>query len=332
MKKFPKPWFRPGRGVWYVTLQGKQINLGPNRDLAFRRYHELMVKPANMRVSGNSLVAIIDAFLEWCQANRSPDTFEWYRFRLQLFVATINPELRAEDLRPFHVQTWIDSCEGISNGSKRNHCRAIQRAMRWAEQQGYITRSPIAYMEKPAGGKRETVISREVFDQILSHTPDREFRDLLWVSWETGARPQESLRVEARHVDLANCRWVFPPSEEKMGRIPRVVYLTDKAAEITERLAKSHSKGKLFRNTRGKPWTTDAVNCRFARIKAKMETGYCLYDFRHTWMNRLLTSGVDALTVAVLAGHSDPSTLAKTYQHLSQNPEYLRKQARLASA
>jgi hypothetical protein len=49
-------------------------------------------------------------------------------------------------------------------------------------------------------------------------------------------------------------------------------------------------------------------------------------------MNRMLTSGVDALTVAILAGHRDPSTLAKTYQHLSQSPRFLLAQARRASA
>ncbi len=45
-------------------------------------------------------------------------------------------------------------------------------------------------------------------------------------------------------------------------------------------------------------------------------------------MNRLLTQGVDALTVAFLAGHSDPSTLAKVYAHLSQNPAYLLDQVK----
>ncbi len=57
-----------------------------------------------------------------------------------------------------------------------------------------------------------------------------------------------------------------------------------------------------------------------------------LYALRHTWVNRMLLSGVDAFTVAVLAGHSDPSMLAKHYAHLSQAPEFLRQQARRASA
>ena len=331
MKKFPKPWYRPSRGVWYVTIDGKQHNLGPNRDEAFRRYHELMARPASRKVSGDSVLGLIDAFLEWCKQNRAPDTYEWYRFRLQLFVKTIPADLSTTQLRPFHVQEWIDSYPHLANGSKRNHCRAVQRVMSWAEQQGYIERSPVAHMEKPAGGKREQLVTREEFDAILGLTHDREFQDLLTVTWECGCRPQESLRVEARHVELQNERWVFPQTEEKSRRAPRVVYLTDVALEVTRRLLVKNPQGPLFRNTRGKPWTKDAVNCRFFTLKRKLGTRYCLYVLRHTWMNRLLTNGVDGLTVAILAGHADPSTLARTYQHLSQNPEYLRNAARRAT-
>jgi integrase len=329
--KFPKPWYRPNRGVWYVTIDGRQHNLGPDREEAARRYHELMARPQPKKVAAGSVVAVIDAFLDWCQKHREPATYEWYRSRLQLFVKSIPPDLKTSMLRPFHVQQWVDGFGGLSSGSKRNYCRAVQRAMHWAEQQGYIDRSPVAHMEKPAAGKRDTVVTKDEFDRILAHTPDRPFRDLLIVTWETGCRPQESLIVEARHVDLPNARWVFPPKEEKMGRVPRIVYLTETAMEITERLLLQHPEGPLFHNTRGRPWTTDAVNCRFAKLSRKLGKRYCLYVFRHTWMNRLLTSGVDALTVAVLAGHSDPSTLAKTYQHLSQNPDYLRSAARKAT-
>ena len=329
--KFPKPWYRPSRGVWYVTIDGVQHNLGPNKEEAARRYHDLMGQPRPKKVAADSVVALIDAFLDWCEKHRAPDTYEWYHSRLQLFVKTIPPDLKTNHLRPYHVQQWIDAYEHLASGSKRNHCRAVQRAMHWAEQQGYIDRSPIAHMEKPAAGKRETVVSKEEFDAILGKTRDRAFRDLLIVSWESGCRPQESLIVEARHVDLPNARWVFQPKEEKTGRVPRIIYLTERALEITARLTLQYPEGPIFRNTRGVPWTTDAVNCRFATLNKKLGKRYCLYVFRHTWMNRLLTSGVDALTVAVLAGHSDPSTLAKTYQHLSQNPEYLRTAARRAT-
>lgn len=46
----------------------------------------------------------------------------------------------------------------------------------------------------------------------------------------------------------------------------------------------------------------------------------------------MLLRGVDAFTVAILAGHSDPSMLAKHYAHLSQAPAFLREQVRRVSA
>ena len=45
-----------------------------------------------------------------------------------------------------------------------------------------------------------------------------------------------------------------------------------------------------------------------------------------------LQRGVDALTVAILMGHKDPSQLAKVYQHLSHNPKHLLEQAKKAAS
>jgi integrase len=87
----------------------------------------------------------------------------------------------------------------------------------------YLDRSPIAHLEKPPAGRREQVATAEEYRALLSLTRDREFRELLTAAWETGARPQEILHVEARHVDLQNARWVFPPAESKMKRFPRIV-------------------------------------------------------------------------------------------------------------
>ena len=65
------------------------------------------------------------------------------------------------------------------------------------------------------------------------------------MTYRTGCRPQESLRVEARHVDLANCRWVFSETEEKNRRLYRVVYLSDEALSVTKRLMLRYPEGKL---------------------------------------------------------------------------------------
>ena len=135
-----------------------------------------MARPEKRVVPSGSLLAIIDAFLDWCKKHRAPDTYEWYRSRLEL-VAQKHPHLRAADLRPFHVQQWIDAMD-VSSGTKRNYCRSIKRCVRWAKQQGYIDVNPIADLEQPKGGKREVVVTLEEFDEILSLTARRQnFQD-----------------------------------------------------------------------------------------------------------------------------------------------------------
>jgi len=387
MPRHPKPWYWQARRCWCVTLHGVRHNLGPDKAAAFDQFHRLMTQPKEKRVvRGDSLVAIIDAFLEWSRKHRSPHTYEWYRYRLQRF-AEIHPHLNASQLRPFHVQEWLNSLDGLSSGSRRNHCRAIKRTLQWAFQQGYVDHNPIAHLEQPAGGKREQVISPAEFETMLTLIPDQDFRDLLLVTWETGCRPQESLGVEARHVDLTHSRWVFPQTESK-GGIPRIVYLTGSALDITRRRMARFAQGKLFRNSNGQAWTTDAVNCAFIRLQIKMgrqemqkrgievkesavrelarrlaptrlaagvpvakskselfgearrklatrlacslAQKYSLYALRHSWATHALERGLDSLTVAVLMGHRDPSTLAKVYQHLSHSPVYLLEQAQRA--
>lgn len=273
MAHFPKPFFRPKKRRWYLQLDGKHVNLGPDKDEAFRLYHEVMARrgqPAPESVAppaDDSLVCgVIDAFLDWCQKNKAPRTYEWYRDYLASFDASLPPDMAVADLKPFHVQQWVDSKPEWKTG-KRGAIIAVQRAFNWAARNGRIPASPLRGMEKPAQGRREKVISPEEYEEALALVKDRAFRDLLELSWETGARPNELYTVEASYVDLANARWVFPVKESKGKKYQRVVYLTPKALEITRRVMAERPTGPMLRNTDGSPWGMSSVKCRFQRLR-----------------------------------------------------------------
>ncbi len=110
MARLPKPWFRSDRNCWFVTIGGVRHNLGPNKKRAHEKFHELMRAPKTevVEFENSSFAVIADAFLEWVKQHRSPDTFEWYRYRIERFCQKY-PDLNAQDLKPFHVQTWVDS-------------------------------------------------------------------------------------------------------------------------------------------------------------------------------------------------------------------------------
>jgi integrase len=268
MPKFPKPFFRTARQAWFVQVAGKQINLGPDHAAALRRYHELMRQPpaAGSAAVAMGVLALLDAFLDWCQNHKAGRTYDWYRGYLESFARTVPADLTADRLKPFHVQQWLDAHPGWKTG-KRGAVIAVQRAFNWAVRMGLIGENPIRAVEKPKAGRREHVIAPDRFAAILALVRDEEFRDLLTACWETGCRPQEALAVEARHVDLENGCWVFPTEESKGKKRPRVVYLTDAALAITRRLMAARPRGPLFRNTDGLPWSASAFNNRFARLR-----------------------------------------------------------------
>lgn len=389
MAKTPKPWFRKGRG-WFVTIGGKQYNLGREKKAANQEYFRLMRLPtAGRQVTGRSFVAIIDDFLEFVMNNFSQATYSWYQPLLQKFIVE-HKDLSIDDIRPYHVQRWVDGFSHLAKTSRRNHIRAVKRCVKWAMSQGYIDKNPLQYLPVPAPERKESLVSDSDYRLMLNYASSDSLRDLLVTTWETGCRPQESLRVEARHVDAVNQRWVIPTSEAKGQKMVRIVYLTDRAFEITRRLVMKFPEGKLFRNSNCLPWTPAAVNCAIDRIRIrigkaemkrqaiavanedieslvpklkntrrvrgierpktdselKMEAKaklanklafsmvprHSLYAFRHTFATRALQRGVDSVTVAVLLGHTDPSMLAKVYQHLSQDPSFMLAQAKKAKA
>jgi integrase len=324
-------WFWAARGEYCTTIDGKRHRLGTNKKDAEKRYHELMAKPERRVVASDTVVAIIDAFLEHCQAHQAMATYDWYKDHCQSFIETIPATLRVNDLRPHHLQKWVDAKKTWANATKHGGLRAVQRPFRWAVKQGYIDHSPIAMIEKPMPGRREQIVTEKEFKTLISHVKDEQFRDLLWASWETGARPQELLKVEARHVDLANSRWVFPTVESKGKKRQRVVYLTDRVLKITKRLMKKWPEGKLFRNRRNAPWNPMQLNNRFQRLHKKIGVRYCLYVLRHSFCTRALENGVDAVTLAELMGHTDATMISKVYAHLTHNRTRLLDQAKKAA-
>jgi integrase len=409
MAHFAKPFYKQSRQTWYAEIGRRQYALGPNppgRPMPRKKNgvwqappeilnsfedlkHRLRVGPATRPEAngcGITIVDVFDEFLEWCRKHRTPRTYAWYRAHLQSFVSHQEDgrrykELAVADLRPIDVERWVDAHPTWGPSHQRGAKIAVQRAFTWAERMGVVTTSPVRHLPKPAAGRRERVIGPEEQAAIRSHFAGDAFQDLLDMAWHTGARPQECIRIEARHVDLANRRVVLPPAEAKGKKRFRVIYLNDPALALVRRLVSLQLAGPLFRNRDGNPWTAWSINNRFCRYqlrigreelrkegfapdpgevdalasqlakkksaggpasaeieraarrearktlfgRAARQRGqkYCLYLYRHTFATRLLTAGVDSLTVSTLLGHVDGTMLAKVYSHLQANAGHL---------
>jgi len=272
MARRAKPWFRKQVGEWYVTIDGQQHRLGPDKAEAYRRFHELMTKPKTTIVTG-SVAEVIERFTDWTEVNR-PKSYDWYKKRIDRFYGII-AKLRVCDLRPFHIQEELDK-HNWSDAYKAGCVTAVKRVFNWALEQGYIDQSPLRGLKKPDPGRREQIISQEEFDQALGHVPNQNFKDIARFVWYTGSRPEEAVKLEPRHYEKKLCRIVFPMLDSEGKRRHRIIYLCDEAKEIVERnLGNSPT---LFLNTKGRSWTAYSIACTWGRIEAKTGERYWYSD------------------------------------------------------
>jgi len=337
-KQNREPFWRTERNCWFVHVGSRTLRLSPDKDEAWRRWHELMSKrhegqpPPSTGPPMVATVEIIDAFLDWAQKNRERLTYEAYQRRLQAFVDSIPPSLPYSELKPYHVTRVMDAnAEKWNNNSKNDFASAVQRAFNWAQAEGMISHNPLARIRKPGREARELAISPAQYVQIMKAVTEQNFRTLLELAWETGARPQELPIIEARHVDLEQRRIVFPPKEAKGKKRYRVIYLgTDRALEIIRGLCTQRPRGPLLLNSEGQPWTKDAINCAFCRLKEKLGVKYHLGAFRKGFTTEGLKNGVDTLTMAHLLGHANGAMVSRIYGQVQQDPTYMAASARKA--
>ena len=255
----PKPFFRKFTKTWYVTLNGKQINLGPVKDEAFQKYHELMAKRGRATHSYATVAHLFDAYLEWLSEHRSPSTYDKAVHYLNSLARFLDKRITIERLEPGMLLEWVESETTWMDSTSNDAISIVQRAFNWGVKRGHITRSPVANVEgKPRKGRRETVFAPAEWSELRDLVQDEQFGDLLDFMWATGCRPIEARTVEARHVDLENRLVLFPPSEAKGRKNERVIFLTEIAFDICAKLVELHAHGPIFRNTRGRAWACRA--------------------------------------------------------------------------
>ncbi len=329
----PKPFFRKQTKSWYVQIGKRQINLGKNKKEAWAKYHEIMAEKVDFEYSQATVAQLLDAYLDWCLKRRSQGTFDKCKHYCQSFINCIGKRLRVRQLKPINLTKWIDLHPTWGACTQNDAISIIQRAFSWAIKQGLIDKSPIAHVEKPSRIRREVVYSEAEFNAILEASSDDIFRNLLQFMWETGCRPAEARTIEPKHVDLKNQMVVMEVILNKTKKGQRVIYLTERAMKIVNsQLDLTNGEpGPIFRNRLNNPWTTDAIKCRFQRIKKKLGMDrLCAYGIRHSYATEGLKNSVDPVSLSILMGHTDATMIARTYQHLAKDPKFLREQAKRA--
>jgi hypothetical protein len=87
--RLPKPFYRKQIGSYYVELNRRWVNLGPDEKYASAKHHTIMANrqepEPNIKVP-----VMLDQFLEWTQQDHVGN-------------------IRVSDVKPHHVTSWLSS-------------------------------------------------------------------------------------------------------------------------------------------------------------------------------------------------------------------------------
>lgn len=167
------------------------------------------------------------------------------------------------------------------------------------------------------------------------------FRHFLMAMRETLARPQEIRSLcwnmlqpedprEKVEEALPAGRAVFVLEDYKArdrradSSEPRVILINNRLGRLLLRLRSRAQTldDYVFVNSKGKPWSGNAVRCRMRRLrtdvkpeKPSKQENVVAYTIRHSTATIATAAGVVDQRLAALLGHTDPRT-TRRYQHL----------------
>jgi len=327
-----KIWFRKQTGWWMVQVGTKQVKLAQGREnkkAAQEKFHKLMAIKAEAPESPTARVAdVIEKFLKWASLHLSPETNHNYRFYGQKLAERWG-YLPVADFKPFHVTDWCDA-NAWGDTTEYNARRSAFRVFSWAMQEGILTGNPLKGMSRPKPKPRDRALTDDEYRSML-RASRIYFRRLLFALRQTGARPKE-LRT-LRWTQVREDRLVLREHKTvKKTKKDRVIWLTPPMRKLLAVLRRDSTCEYVFLNSRGKPWTMNAVRLQVMRLKKKLglQDDVCAYLVRHQWGTAAILNGTNPSVVAELMGNS-LEMISTVYVHLAEQHTHLREEMEKAT-
>ena len=341
MGRTPKPWYWEARQGWYATVGGKRQLLARGKRAKAEAERELRRLQAAAdagqpkvaaRPGGLLLGELLVTYLADLRRRVEHEGLSGYRPSDVLRrLAGLEQELGdrpAQEVWPRDVQAWL-AMKSWGPTSRADAVAEVRALYRWGLREGLLTSNPLeALRSPPRRERREQILDPDQIGDVLAQVQSFEFRELLLWLWLTGARPKEARTLEARHVEWDRALVVRTDHKSySRTRKPRVIPLSWAAFLITRRAAWLHPSGPIFRNSRGLPWTKDAVHNQVWRLRQRTGRGAELvaYALRHGFATRLLEQTGDLALGAAVLGHSSTAMLSRVYGHLEGRHEHLRR-------
>ena len=258
---------------------------------------------------------------------------------LDRFLAEKGMPRSVAAIRREHVEAYIvDLLERWKPATANNRFRALQQFFKWAIEEGEITKSPMANMDKPKVPEtRPPVLTNDELARLIATAEGNTFvqrRDmaLLRVLIDTGARAAEvmNLKVGDVDLDLGKVRVVGKGNRE------RSIGISDKTATALSRYV---NRNRVQHPHHGLPWLWIGERGRLSDSglrqmlerrgdKAGVENVHA-HRFRHAAADAWLQMGGSEVNLEARMGWRSPAIIRR-YAAANREDRAIEETRRLA--
>ena len=293
----------------------------------------------------------LDAYLDrWLVAAARPRvrerTFDDYVDKLDRYIRPLLGGHKLSELRPLDIQRAYADLQArpLAPRTIRYAHSILASALKQAVLWHVLLRNPCDVVELPRKVRREMrALAPDEAARFLEAARDDRFGVLFAFALTTGMRPEEYLGLQWKDVDLEKgaatvCRtvvwragggWYFgePKTSRSRRTIPLPPSLTRQLAAYRRQQAEARlkagaayqNKDLVFATGDGTPLMLRNLIRRHFRpilLRAKIPTGFRLYDLRHSCATLLLAANEHPKVVSERLGHASITLTLDTYSHV----------------
>jgi integrase len=308
--------FQRENGVWYVEFRrGKKKSLRTrNKAEALRLFNKLrreylagklIIFRQEPRIT---FLEFEREYLDWCENNRSAETFQKAKHVLRLFRETVG-NLSLASLRRKHLDDYVSHLLqlGYSRVTVNIHIRTIKAALSKAVEWEYIGTSPFSgYKQLKVHQKPPRFLMPHEVRKIEETIDKPEWLLVFRLLIYTGIRRGELTELLWKDIDLERGLITIRKTKNFQSRvIPIHPNLKRELLKWHPAVGKVVSFSKYYITQKLKEYFTKAG---FPDLR--------VHDLRHTFASLMVMAGVDLKTVQELLGHTTYKT-TEIYAHLA---------------
>ncbi|MCA9124253.1 MAG: tyrosine-type recombinase/integrase [Planctomycetaceae bacterium] len=279
MARQPKVWWNAQKGTWCSDIGGKRQTLAKgkgSKQKAEEKLNRLLAEQALLAdVNGSVTVArLCEEFLTDTQENLEARTYYSYRYACQKFVDEFG-ERDAHSLEPLDITRFSAALKrSVGDSTRGLILRSIRRCVNWGVEHRLIPPHRLGRIRIPQAKTRDRFVTDDEFQTMLRATNSRNghrtgaaFRRLLLAMDWTLCRPGELARLKWEHISWEQEVAILPDHKTKRTGKPKIIALIPKMQRLLRCLQQSCSSEFCFLNSRGEPWTINAIDHRMNHVK-----------------------------------------------------------------